>query len=190
MPVRIAQTMQERGRLERHRLPRWLLCQRCFATACPWLRSLSPRTPGMALERRVGGWAGAHVRGGDSPRQTPCRGWCLVAPGSLSLTGPCRDAGRVAASILSCLVRASRQAPPAGALCFERSSRQAPLAGALLSSGGLPGRLLLPGSWLKYFVLGWPKKGPPRVLVTALQALPRGATTVCAQVRDTKVPLL
>src|SRR3954468_21895074 len=28
------------------------------------------------------------------PRQMPCRGWCLVAPGSLSLTGPCWDAGR------------------------------------------------------------------------------------------------
>src|SRR3954463_5174107 len=127
---------------------------------------------------------------GVTPRQTPCRGWCLVAPGSLSLTGPCRDAERVAASLLSCLSRPSRQAPLAGALCFERSSRQAPLAEALLSSGGLPGRLLLPGPWLKYFVLGWPKKGPWRVLAIAWQALPRGATTARAQVRGTKVPLL
>src|SRR4051812_25424969 len=75
-------------------------------------------------------------------------------------------------------------------LCFERPSWQAPLAGALLSSGGLPGKLLLPGPWLKYFVLGWPKKGPWRVLAITWQALPRGATTARAQVRGTKVPLL
>src|SRR3954465_5481759 len=190
MPVRVTQTVQGRDRQERHRLPRWLLCQRFLATACSWLRSLSPRTPRMAPERRVGGWAGAQARGGDLPRQTPGRGWCLVAPGSLSLIGPCRDAGCVAASILSCLGRPSQQAPLAGALCFERASRQAPLAGALLSSGGLPGKLLLPGPWLKYFVLGWPKKGPWRVLAVAWQALLRGATTARAQVRGTKVPLL
>src|SRR3954470_22201336 len=114
----------------------------------------------------------------------PCRARELVAHRSL------RDAWRVAASLLSCPGRPSRQAPLAGALCFERSSRQAPLTGALLSSGGLPGKLLLPGPWLKYFVLGWPKKGPWRVLVIAWQALPRGATTARAQVRGTKVPLL
>src|SRR3954466_14464719 len=129
------------------------------------------------------------ARGGDLPRQAPCRSRCLVAPGSLLLTGPCRDAWRVAASLLPCLVLPSRQAPLAGALCFERPSRQDPLAGALLSSGGLPGKLLLPGPWLKYFVLGWPKKGPWRVLAIAWQALPWGATTARAQVRVTKVPL-
>src|SRR3954468_2822655 len=128
--------------------------------------------------------------GGDLPWQAPCCGWCLVAHGSLSLTGPCRDAGRVAASILSCLGRPSQHAPLAGALCFERASRQAPLAGTLLSLGGLPSKLLLPGPWLKYFVLGCPKKGPRRVLAIAWQALPRGATTTRAQVRGTKVPLL
>src|SRR3954462_882753 len=123
-------------------------------------------------------------------RQAPCRGRCLVAPGSLLLTGPCRDAWRVVASLLSCLGRPSQQAPLAGALCFERPSRQAPLAGALLSSGGLPGKLLLPGPRLKYFVLGWPKKEPWRVLAIAWQALPRGAMTARAQVWGTKVPLL
>src|SRR4051812_34376619 len=45
-------------------------------------------------------------------------------------------------------------------------------------------------SCLKYFVLGWPEKGPWRVLVFTWQALPRGATTARAQVRGTKVPLI
>ena len=53
------------------------------------------------------------------PRQAPCRGRCLVASGSLSLTGPCRDAWRVAASSLRCLGWPSRQAPLAGALSPE-----------------------------------------------------------------------
>ena len=61
------------------------------------------------------------------PRQAPCRGRCLVASGSLSLTGPCRDAWRVAASSLRCLGWPSRQAPLAGAL----------------------------SPWLEYFVLEW-----------------------------------
>src|SRR3954469_16067134 len=190
MPVRIAQSVQERGpsgappfatmatlsALLRHRMP---LAAQPFATYA-W--------NGPRATRGWMSWSAA--RGGELPRQAPCRGWCLVTLGSLSLTGPCRDAGRVAASILSCLGRPSRQAPLAGALCFEQASRQAPLAGALFSSGGLPGKLLLPGSWLKYFVLGWPKKGPRRVLAIAWQVLPRGATTTRAQVRCTKVPLL
>ena len=56
-----------------------------------------------------------------------CRGHYLVASGSLSLTGPCRDARRAAASSLR---------------CFGWPSRQAPLAGALSPE-------------LKYFVLEW-----------------------------------
>src|SRR3954471_20967955 len=55
----------------------------------PWLHSLPPRTPGRVPERHVGGCAGAQVQSGCLPRQTPCRGRCLVASGSLSLTGPC-----------------------------------------------------------------------------------------------------
>src|SRR3954470_24428193 len=71
---------REVDRQECHRLPRWLLCQLRFATACPWLHSLPPRAPGMPPERHVGGWPGAQARGGNLPRQTPCRGGCLVAP--------------------------------------------------------------------------------------------------------------
>src|SRR3954471_19415690 len=37
---------REVDRQERHRLPRWLLCQLRFAIACPWLHSLPPRAPG------------------------------------------------------------------------------------------------------------------------------------------------
>ena len=87
-----------------------------LATAHRWLHSLSPRAPGKAPGRHVGGCAGAQVQGGSLSRQAPCRGRCLVAPGSLSLTGPCRDAWRVAASSLRCLGWPSRQAPLAGAL--------------------------------------------------------------------------
>ena len=61
------------------------------------------------------------------PRQAPCRCCYLVGSGSLSLTGPCRDAWRVAASSLRCLGWPSRQAPLAGAL----------------------------SPWLEYFVLEW-----------------------------------
>src|SRR3954463_11024573 len=38
---------REVDRRERHRLPRWLLCQLRFANTCPWLHSLPPRAPGM-----------------------------------------------------------------------------------------------------------------------------------------------
>src|SRR3954464_4103035 len=71
------------------------------------------------------------MRSSSLPRQAPCRGRCLVSSGSLSLTGPCRDAWRIAASSLKCLGWPSRQAPLAGVLCFEWPSRQAPLVGAL-----------------------------------------------------------
>ena len=97
------------------------------ATAYRWLHSLLPRAPGKAPGRHVGGCAGAWAQSGRLPRQVPCRGRCLVAPGSLSLTGPCRDAWRVAASSL---------------ICLGWPSRQAPLAGAL-------------SPWLEYFVLEW-----------------------------------
>ena len=98
---------------------------------------LPPRTPsctasrhvclGGAPERHVGGCAGARARRGGSPRQAPCRGRRLVASGSLSLTGPHRDAWRVAESSFRCLGWPSRQAPLAGALSL----------------------------WLEYFVLEW-----------------------------------
>ena len=57
------------------------------------------------------------------------------------------------------------------------SSRQAPLAGAL-------------SLHLKYFVLEWLQGNPRRTLAVVRQALPRGAATARAQVRDTRVPLL
>ena len=82
----------------------------------PWLHSLSPRAPGRAPERHVGGCAGARAQSGGLLRQAPCCGRCLVASGSLSLTGPCRDAWRVAASSLERLGWPSRQAPLAGVL--------------------------------------------------------------------------
>ena len=63
-----------------------------LATAHHWLHSLPPRTPGRVPERHVGGCAGARAQSGGLPRQAPCRGRCLVASGSLSLTGPCRSA--------------------------------------------------------------------------------------------------
>src|SRR3954467_15186968 len=44
-----------------------------LATAYRWLHSLPPRTPGRVPERHVGGCAGAWVRSGSLPRQTPCR---------------------------------------------------------------------------------------------------------------------
>src|SRR3954466_2128611 len=97
------------------------------ATVYPWLHSRPPRTPGRVPEQHVGGCAGAQVQSGCLPRQTPCRGRCLAASGSLSLVGSCRDAWRVAASSLRCLGWPSRQAPLAGVL----------------------------SPWLKYFVLEW-----------------------------------
>ena len=98
-----------------------------LATVRRWLHSLPPRTPGRVPERHVGGCAGARAQSGGLPRQAPCRGRCLVASGSLSLTGPCRDARCAAASSLRCLGWPSRQAPLAGVL----------------------------SPWLGYFVLEW-----------------------------------
>ena len=90
-----------------------------LATTHRWLHNLLPRAPGKAPGRHVGGCAGERVHSGSLPRQAPRRGRCLVASGSLSLTGPCRDARRVAASSLRCLGWPSRQAPLAGALSPE-----------------------------------------------------------------------
>src|SRR4051812_22576934 len=146
-----------------------------LATVYPWLHSLPPRTPGRVPERHVGGCAGAWVQSGCSPRQAPCRGRCLVASGSLSLTGPCRDAWRVATSSLRCPGWPSRQAPLAGVLCPEWPSRQAPLAGALCLAwpsrqAPLAGVLCLEwpsrqaplvgalSPWLEFFALEWLKR--------------------------------
>ena len=97
-----------------------------LATAHRWLHSLPPHTPGR-VQRHVGGCAGVRAQSGGLPQQVPCRGRCLAASGSSSLTGPCRDAWRVAASSLRCLGWPSRQAPLARAL----------------------------SPWLEYFVLEW-----------------------------------
>src|SRR4051812_42218585 len=102
--------------------------------------------------------------------------------------------------LLGALVRPSRRAPPAGALVLWL---------------GRPGKLLLPGPCLlgpassscrgpcllgpassscRGLVLdAWSslgQKGPWRLLALPWPALPRRATTACAQVRGTKVPLL
>ena len=145
---------------------------------------LPPRTPGCTGSRhaplrkphgdtRVGALErGYRVAAG--PRRVPCRGRRLVESRSLSLTGPCRDVRCIAASFLKC-----RGWP----------SRQAPLAGAL----SLPGKILLPGPCLfilnALFLKGL-QGNPRRTLAVVRQALPRGAATACARVRDTNVPLL
>ena len=92
---------------------------------------MPPRTAGCTASRHV------RLEGSQSDmlvdvlergrRVVACRGRCLVASGSLSLTGPCRDAWRVTASSLRCLGWPSRQAPLAGVL----------------------------SPWLGYFVLEW-----------------------------------
>ena len=145
---------------------------------------LPPRTPGCTGSRhaplrkphgdtRVGALErGYRVAAG--PRRVPCRGHHLVESRSLSLTGPCRDVRCIAASFLKC-----RGWP----------SRQAPLAGAL----SLPGKILLPGPCLfilnTLFLKGL-QGNPRRTLAVVWQALPRGAATARARVRDTRVPLL
>src|SRR3954464_574960 len=182
MSIRIAQTVQERDRQERHRLPRRLLYQRCLATACSWLRSLSPRTPGMAqsdawvdeLERRRG--------------VVTCRGKRLAAVGALSRPGACRSpvlAGTRGASLqVSC--RASVGLP-------SKLLLPGPCA-----SSGRPGKLLLPGPCslrvafpagsscrglgLNTLFLDGPRRDHGGFLAITWQALPRGATTARAQV--------
>ena len=97
------------------------------------------RPPG----RHVGGCAGAWAPSGRLPRQAPCHGRGLVAPGSLSLTGP-RDA----------LVGLPGKLLLPGPCCLAGMrgvSRQVPWDALV----GLPGKLLLSGSCLEYFVLEW-----------------------------------
>src|SRR3954465_13287976 len=125
-----------------------------------------------------------------------CRGEWLAAGGVLPRLGTCRSPGLAGTrgasrgASLRCLGWPSRQASLAGVLVLQlvvpassscrglaSSARQAPLAGAS-------------SSWLEYFVLVRPREGPWRFLAFPWQALPRGAATVRAQVRGTKVPLL
>src|SRR3954464_9335429 len=115
--------------------------------------------PGCTVPRHVplgepqsDAWVGELER---RPGVVTCRGKWLAAVAVLPRLGTCRSPGLAGTrgasrrAFLRCLGWPSRQAPLAGVLCFERPSRQAPLAGALLSSGGRPGKLLLPGPWLK-----------------------------------------
>ena len=174
---------------------------------------LPPRTPSCTAschvclgESQSDTLAGVLERG---PEVGVSRGKLLAAVVVLSRPEACRSpglAGTQGASrqaFLVCLEWPSRQAPLAGVLilsgpglAFPASSscrglgwpsRQAPLTGA---SVGLPGKLLLPGPWFEYFVLEWSSREPRRVLAVIRQALPRGAATARAQVRDTRVPLL
>src|SRR3954465_2005261 len=100
MPIYVAQRVQKRDRQGRPRSPRWQSCQ----------RRLPPRTAGCTASR--------HVRLEGPPSDTfvdvlergcgvvVCCGKRLAAvvvllrSGALPLTGPCRDAWRVAASFL------------------------------------------------------------------------------------------
>ena len=174
MPVCVTPNSVEKDRQGRHRPPRWRSCQQCMpplTAGCTAFRhACLERPPG----RHVGGCAGAWVQSGRLPRQASCRGRCLVASGSLLLTGPCRDAWRIAASSLRCLGWPPGQAPLAGVLS---PSRQAPLAGVLDTLflngskgtmedlGGRPaslaaGELQLPVH--KFGILGYPYSSTPR----------------------------
>src|SRR4051812_40496964 len=129
MPVRIAQTVQEKDRQERHRLPRWLLCQLCFATACPWLHSLPPCAPRMPRERHVGD---------EMERRhgvVTCRGKRLAVVDVLSRPGACCSPGLAGA----------RDAPWRGPChAVDGLPGKLLLPGSCASSGS-PGKLLLPG---------------------------------------------
>ena len=126
MPVCVAQIVQK-GPPGTPPLATMAILSAPLATAHSWLHGLSPHALGKAPGRHVGGCARVQVQIGSLPRQALCRDRCLVASGSFSLTGPRRDAWRVAASSLRCLGWPSRQAPLAGAL----------------------------SPWLEYFVLEW-----------------------------------
>ena len=125
------------------------------------------------------------------PRSSSCRVWELVA--RRALPGRRTRHGKLSWYALSGLP--GKLLLPGSCLFPARSScrglgwpsRQALLAGVLI---GLPGKLLLPGSWFEYFVLEWSSREPRRTLAVARQALPRGAATARAHVRDTRVPLL
>src|SRR4051812_44251767 len=103
-------------RQERHRLPRWLLCQLRFATACPSLLSLPPRAPGMPPQ--------SDTLVGELERRhevVTCRSKRLAAVVVLSRPGACCSPGLAGA-------------------------RGAPRQGPCRAVDGLPGKLLLPGS--------------------------------------------
>ena len=155
----------KRDRQGRHRSPRWQSCQRrmppCTAGYTASRHARLERPP----ERHIGGCAGARVQSGSFPRQAPCRGRCLVASGSLSLTGPRRDAWRVAASSLRCLGWPSRQAPLAGALSprleycvLEWLQRN---HGGPWRSPGKPCRGVLRLPVHKFGILGYPYSSTP-----------------------------
>ena len=121
MPVCVAQTVQKgtvRDAIIHH--DGYLVSVACHLAPLAAQPPPSPLARHARLERpperHFGGCAGAWAQSGRLSRQAACRGRCLVGSKSLSLTGPCRDAWRVAASSLRCLGWPSRQAPLAGAL--------------------------------------------------------------------------
>ena len=145
-----------------------------LATAYPWLHRLPPRAPEEASWRHAGGCAGAWVQSGSGPPvstllgSSSCRVQKLVA--HRTLPGRVVHRGKfLEVSWLAFLASSSCR----GLV----SSRQDPLAGAL-------------SLHLECFVLEWLQRNPRRTLEVVRQALPRGAATARAQVRDTRVPLL
>src|SRR3954463_10831697 len=184
MPVSVARTA-----------PRWTV--RC-ATVFHDGRCMPPHTSGRAVPRHVplgeprsDAWSGELARGSEV---ATCRGKWLAAVVVFLRLRACRSSGLAGAR--SAPRRASLGVPgsafPAGSSrrglgALARSSRQAPLARALPP---WPDKFLLPGPCLLgCLAFARPKKGPWRLLAVPWQALPRGATTACAQVRGTKVPL-
>src|SRR3954469_15523795 len=145
---------------------------------------MPPHAPGCAVPRHVplgepqsDAWVGELER---RPEVVTCRGKWLAAVAVLPRLRTCRSPGLAGArgasrrAFLRRLGRPSRQAllvgvfvlqlvVPASSSCrgLVSSARQAPLAGAL-------------SSWLKYFVLGWPKRGPWRVFGVHLASLAAG----------------
>src|SRR3954470_15369989 len=154
MPVRIAQTVQKRDRQERHRLPRWLLCQHRFATARPWLHSFSPCMSGLAPERHVG-WMSWSADGGV----VACRGKLLAAVDVLFRPGACRSPGLAGARGASRQASCRALVGLPGKLLLPRSCA---------SSGG-PGKLLLPGPRFLRAVV--PASSSCRGLVSVLNTL-------------------
>ena len=145
-----------------------------LATAYPWLHRLPPRAPEEASWRHAGGCAGAWVQSGSGPPastlsgSSSCRVHKLVA--HRTLPGRAVHRGK--------FLEVSWLAFPASSSCRGLvSSRQDPLAGALSLR-------------LECFVLEWLQRNPRRTLAVVRRALPHGAATARAQVRDTRVPLL
>ena len=146
------------------------------------------RPPG----RHVGGCAGAWAQGGRLPRQASCRGRGLVAPGSLSLVGPCRDAWCVAASSLLCLGWPSRQAPLAGVLSpwlgyfvLEWLQRN---HGGPWRSPGKPCRGMLRLPVHKFGILGYPYSRTPTTTIRSYRCVcERGQVHACTSSQSTSV---